>query len=328
MMDGRHAGGPAPAAKGAPGALEAPGAVRISDLSDPRLDAYTRLTERELRSVLEPEKGIFIAESAKVIERAVEAGMEPVSFLMGERWLPQLAPMLKRLADGAALRGADPAPVFVAPMGLMEELTGFTVTRGALAAFRRPRLQEAGSFLQGLAERAGGRPVRVCVLEGIVDHTNVGAIFRSAAALNVDGILVSPTCCDPLYRRAVRVSMGTVFQVPWCRIGGTARTWPKDGLSTLHGAGFTCAAMALTDDSVPLDDPELADVGRLALFMGTEGDGLTARTVAGCDMAVRIPMAHGVDSLNVAAASAVAFWQLCPHVSNDYRYTKSAFQHR
>ena len=294
--------------------------IRITDLSDPRLDAYTCLTERELRSVLEPEKGIFIAESAKVIERAVAGGMEPVSFLMGERWLDRLTPLLERVE--AAYPGT---PVFVAPMDLMEELTGFTVTRGALAAFRRPKLLDAADFLAGCVTRAGERPVRVCVLEGIVDHTNVGAIFRSAAALNIDGILVSPTCCDPLYRRAVRVSMGTVFQVPWCRIGSVARTWPVDGLDVLHAAGFTCAAMALTDDSVSLDDPALHDIDRLALFMGTEGDGLSARTVSGCDLSIRIPMAHGVDSLNVAAASAVAFWQLCPHTSNAYRYQPGMF---
>ena len=302
---------------------------RVGDLDDPRLDAYARLTERELRSVLEPEKGIFIAESAKVIERAVRAGLEPVSFLMGERWLPQLAPLLEeRLGQEVGVLGPEDAtPVFVAPMELMERLTGFTVTRGALAAFRRPVLPEAASFLRGIAEAAEteGRPARVCVLEGIVDHTNVGAIFRSAAALNVDGILVSPTCCDPLYRRAVRVSMGTVFQVPWCRVGGEARIWPREGLETLHGEGFTCAAMALTDDSVSLDDPALAGYPRLALFMGTEGTGLADRTVSGCDVAVRIPMSHGVDSLNVAAASAVAFWQLCPHGSNSYHYERGMF---
>lgn len=291
--------------------------LRIDDLADPRLDAYTRLTERELRSVLEPEKGIFIAESAKVIERALDAGLTPVSFLMGERWLDQLAPLLATIGEDV--------PVFVAPMELMEQLTGFTVTRGALAAFRRPPLVEPTTFLEGLCKAAGERPVRVCVLEGIVDHTNVGAIFRSAAALNVDGILVSPTCCDPLYRRAVRVSMGTVFQVPWTRIGKTARTWPADGLEVLHRSGFTCAAMALTDDSRSLDDPALLDIDRLAIFMGTEGAGLTARTVSGCDVAVRIPMAHGVDSLNVAAASAVAFWQLCPHASNSYHYRPGMF---
>lgn len=297
-----------------------PNIIRITDLSDSRLDAYTHLTERELRNVLEPEKGIFIAESAKVIERAVAGGMEPVSFLMGERWLDQLTPLLEQVE--AAYPGT---PAFIAPMDLMEQLTGFTVTRGALAAFRRPQLPDAATFLSDCVARSGERPVRVCVLEGIVDHTNVGAIFRSAAALNVDGVLVSPTCCDPLYRRAVRVSMGTVFQVPWCRIGSEARAWPADGLNVLHTAGFTCAAMALADDSVSLDDATLHDIDRLALFMGTEGDGLSARTVAGCDLAIRIPMAHGVDSLNVAAASAVAFWQLCPHTSNAYHYHPGMF---
>ena len=291
--------------------------LHIDTLEDPRLDAYTRLTERELRSVLEPEKGIFIAESAKVIERALNAGLEPVSFLLGERWLAQLEPLLATLPEEV--------PAFIAPMELMEELTGFTVTRGALAAFRRPPLADPAVFLADLCTRAGERPVRVCVLEGIVDHTNVGAIFRSAAALNVDGILVSPTCCDPLYRRAVRVSMGTVFQVPWTRLGGDARHWPADGLAALHDAGFTCAAMALTDDSRSLDDPSLAHIERLALFMGTEGTGLTAKTVAGADLAIRIPMAHGVDSLNVAAASAVAFWQLCPHANNSYHYHPGMF---
>lgn len=291
--------------------------LHIDTLDDPRLDAYTRLTERELRSVLEPEKGIFIAESAKVIERTLAAGIEPLSFLLGERWLDQLRPLLDEVDDAV--------PVFVAPMALMEELTGFSVTRGALCACRRPPLPDAAAFLDALCARAGERPVRVCVLEGIVDHTNVGAIFRSAAALNVDGVLVSPTCCDPLYRRAVRVSMGTVFQVPWTRLGSDARHWPADGLEVLHAAGFTCAAMALTDDSRSLDDPMLAGIDRLALFMGTEGAGLTRRTIAGCDLAVRIPMAHGVDSLNVAAASAVAFWQLCPHVSNGYHYQPGMF---
>ena len=289
----------------------------IQTLEDERLAAYTKLTERELRSVLEPQKGIFIAESAKVIERAVRAGYEPLSFLMGEKWLESMGPMFEEVDR----RWADrEIPVFAASMGLMETLTGFTVTRGALAAFRRPRQIPADEFLRGVVDAAGDRPVRVCVLEGIVDHTNVGAIFRSAAALNADGILVSPTCCDPLYRRAVRVSMGTVFQVPWTRIGSEARMWPHDGLATLHNAGFTCAAMALTDDSVSLDDPELQTIDRLAIFMGTEGAGLKAQTIKGCDKAIRIPMAHGVDSLNVAAASAVAFWQLCPHVSNAYHY--------
>ena len=267
--------------------------IRIESLEDKRLDAYTKLTERELRCVLEPEKGIFIAESAKVIERAVDAGLEPVSFLLGERWVPQLQPFFEHLEQE---RPELDIPAFVGSMDLMRDLTGFTVTRGALAAFRRPPLADASTFLTALNARAEGRSVRVCVLEGIVDHTNVGAIFRSAAALNVDGILVSPTCCDPLYRRAVRVSMGTVFQVPWTRIGTEARVWPHDGLDVLHRAGFECAAMALTDESVSLDAPELQECERLAIFMGTEGEGLQARTIRGCDKTIRIPMAHGVDS--------------------------------
>ncbi len=291
--------------------------IRITSLDDERLDAYTRLTERELRCVLEPEKGIFIAESAKVIERALAGGMKPLSFLLGERWLDQMMPLLDAQSEDV--------PAFIAPMDLMERLTGFSVTRGALCACRRPQLAPADRFLDDIARRAQGRPIRVCVLEGIVDHTNVGAIFRSAAALNVDGVLVSPTCCDPLYRRAVRVSMGTVFQVPWTRIGSTARAWPEDGLATLHDAGFSCAAMALTDNSVSLDDPALAALDRLAIFMGTEGEGLCARTIEGADAAVRIPMANGVDSLNVAAASAVAFWQLCQHPANSYHYERGMF---
>ncbi len=290
--------------------------IRITTLDDPRLAAYTRLTELELRSRLEPEKGLFIAESAKVIERALAAGMEPVSFLLGERWLDPLAPLLEPYLEGGS--HAD-VPVFTGSMELMERLTGFKVTRGALCAMRRPPLEDPADLLARTDAR------RVAVLEGIVDHTNVGAIFRSAAALNVDAILVSPSCCDPLYRRAVRVSMGTVFQVPWTRAGEHVREWPAAGVDALHSAGFTCAALALTDDSVSLDDPALRQVEKLALFLGTEGQGLNARTIRACDTAVRIPMAHGVDSLNVAAASAVAFWQLCPHVGNDYHYQPGMF---
>ena len=288
----------------------------IGEVTFDGLDAYTRLTELELRCRLEPEKGIFIAESAKVIERALAAGYEPVSFLLGEKWLEPLAPLLGAYEEG----GAHPeVPVFVAPMELMEQLTGFKVTRGALCAMRRPVLEDPAELLARTQAR------RVAVLEGIVDHTNVGAIFRSAAALNVDAILVSPSCCDPLYRRAVRVSMGTVFQVPWTRAGSNVREWPRAGVDALHDAGFTCAALALTDESVSLDDPALQEMDKLALFLGTEGTGLAERTVRACDLAVRIPMAHGVDSLNVAAASAVAFWQLCPHVSNGYHYEKGLF---
>ena len=240
--------------------------LRIDSLEDERLDAYVRLTERELRCVLEPQKGIFIAESAKVIERAVRAGYEPVSFLLGERWLDQMIPLFERLA---VREGAGPVPVFVASMELMEQLTGFNVTRGALAAFRRPRQIPVTEFLGGVVEAAGERPVRVCVLEGIVDHTNVGAIFRSAAALNVDGILVSPTCCDPLYRRSARVSMGTVFQIPWARLGDRAEDWPAGGLERLHALGFQTVAMALSDNALPIDAPRLMAAEKLAIVLGT-----------------------------------------------------------
>ncbi|AEB06933.1 tRNA/rRNA methyltransferase (SpoU) [Coriobacterium glomerans PW2] len=285
--------------------------VRIRELADERLDAYARLTERELRSVLEPEKGLFIAESAKVIERALEAGMEPISFLVAEDRLESLEPIL------ALVDAAEPIPIFVAAQELLVSLTGFALTRGALAAMRRPPLPDPVEMLAGCR--------RVCVLDGLVDHTNVGAAFRSAAALNVDAVLVSPTCCDPLYRRAVRVSMGTVFQVPWTRLGADRASWPQDGMATLRAAGFTCAALALADESISLDDPILTAIDRLALFFGTEGRGLSDRVIEACDMIVRIPMAGGVDSLNVAAASAVVFWQLCPHATNRYRYRPSRF---
>lgn len=276
----------------------------ITDLTAPELDIYARLTQAQLRNRLEPEKGIFIAESPKVIARALDAGYQPLSLLMERKQITGPAQeILTRCGD---------VPVYTADRELLAQLTGFALTRGVLCAFRRPAPRTV--------EQVCAHARRVAVLEGIVDSTNVGAIFRSAAALNMDAVLITPSCCDPLCRRAVRVSMGTVFQVPWTRIGSEARVWPHDGLSALHDAGFSCAAMALTDDSVSLDDPVLQEIDRLAIFMGTEGAGLGAKTIAGCDHAVRIPMAHGVDSLNVAAASAVAFWQLCPHVSNEYHY--------
>ncbi|WP_165172566.1 RNA methyltransferase [Adlercreutzia sp. ZJ242] len=281
--------------------------IHVDTLDDARLDAYARLTEAQLRSRLEPERALFIAEGAKVIERALEGGMEPLSLLMEEKWL--------HATDGliARMEAARPdLPVFVAPHAALEELTGFELTRGALGAFRRPALPSVEEVV---------RDARlVAVLESITNHTNVGAIFRSAAALGVDAVLVSPTCYDPLYRRAVRVSMGTVFQVPWTRIGDDAApakgrpgrpsaAWASAGIPLLRELGFTVAAMALEDDSVSLDDESLARAERLALVFGTEGDGLAPSTIAQCDCTVRIPMAHGVDSLNVAAASAVAFWQ-------------------
>ncbi len=276
--------------------------VPIASFDDERLDVFARLTEAQLRCRLEPEKGVFIAESFKVIDRALEAGVEPVSFLVTPRWLDEAVARAEVACAAGAGSGGE-LPVFVAEVDVLRELTGFNLTRGALCAMRRPALPAVEDVV------AGAR--RVVVLEGIVDHTNVGAIFRSAAALDVDAVLVTPTCCDPLYRRAARVSMGTVFQVPWTRIGDDCSQWPDPGLSTLRGLGFTTAAFALDEGALPLDDPSLAEVDRLAMVFGTEGDGLARATVEGCDLAVRIPMSHGVDSLNVAAASAVAFWHLC-----------------
>jgi tRNA G18 (ribose-2'-O)-methylase SpoU len=272
--------------------------VPVTSLEDPRLDAYLRLTEVQLRSRIEPERGIFIAESPKVIERALSAGYEALSFLMEERWLTEGAPLI---AQAEAQAGRD-LPVFSGPRELLERLTGFALTRGILCAMRRRPLPSVAELLADAH--------RVAILEGIVDHTNVGAIFRSAAGLGADAILVTPTCCDPLYRRAVRVSMGTVFQVPWTRIGEHASDWPSAGLAELQRLGFTTAALALRDDARTLDDPVLHSCDRLALIFGTEGEGLAPQTIASADYTVRIPMRHGVDSLNVAASSAVVFWEL------------------
>ena len=276
--------------------------VSIEHIEDERVAAYVSLTERQLRSKLEPEKGILIAESPKVIARALDAGLEAESFLMERRWLETAEPLVRQ----AELSQGHEIPVFTGESAELQKLTGFKLTRGVLCAMRRPALPTVEETL------AGAR--RVAVLEGIVDHTNVGAAFRSAAALNVDAVLVTPTCCDPLYRRAVRVSMGTVFQVPWTRIGQTVADWPEAGIARLHALGFKTAAFALEDRSVSLADAALNAEERLALVFGTEGDGLAPATIAACDYTVKIPMAHGVDSLNVAAATAVAFWQLCEHV--------------
>ena len=292
--------------------------IHVDSLDDERLDPYARLTEAQLRSKLEPERALFIAESGKVIERAFEGGMTPMSLLMEEKWVESMTPLIERME-----RAHPDLAVLIAPHDELARLTGFELTRGALGAFRRPALPSVAEVV---------RDARlIAVLENITNHTNVGAIFRSAAALGVDAILVTPTCYDPLYRRAVRVSMGTVFQVPWTRIGddadgadaharegrihakGTpghpAITWAETGIPLLRELGFTTAAMALSDESVPLDDPTLNAAEKVALVFGTEGDGLDPATIEACDHTVRIPMAHGVDSLNVAAASAVAFWQ-------------------
>ena len=271
-----------------------PNIIEITDFHAPELDPYARLTQNQLRNRLEPEKGIFIAESPKVIDRALDAGYKPVSLLMERRQITgPAAGILSRCGD---------APVYTADREMLAELTGFELTRGVLCAFRRP----APRPVEELCKNAR----RVAVLEGIVDSTHVGAIFRSAAALNMDAVLINPSCCDPLCRRAVRVSMGTVFQVPWGQLGETPADWPEKGMDILHSLGFKTAAMALSDRSVSIDDEQLAKEPKLAIVLGTEGDGLAADTIASCDYTVKIPMSHGVDSLNVAAASAVAFWQL------------------
>lgn len=271
-----------------------PNIIEITDFHAPELDPYARLTQNQLRNRLEPEKGIFIAESPKVIDRALDAGYKPVSLLMERKQITgPAAGILSRCGD---------APVYTADREMLAELTGFELTRGVLCAFHRP----APRPVEELCKNAR----RVAVLEGIVDSTNVGAIFRSAAALNMDAVLINPSCCDPLCRRAVRVSMGTVFQVPWGQLGETPADWPEKGMDILHSLGFKTAAMALSDRSVSIDDERLAKEPKLAIVLGTEGDGLAAGTIASCDYTVKIPMSHGVDSLNVAAASAVAFWQL------------------
>ena len=268
--------------------------ITISDFSDPRLDLFARLTEGQLRRRQESEQGIFIAESPKVIERALNGGYTPVALLMEQKHIE---------GDGAPIIARCPeVPVYTADRQVLEALTGFALTRGVLCAMERRALPSVEELLQNAR--------RVAVLEGIVDPTNVGAIFRSAAALNMDAVLVTPTCCDPLYRRAVRVSMGTVFQVPWTKIGDDHTQWPHPGLERLQALGFKTAAMALRDDSVSIDDAGLLSEDKLAIVLGTEGDGLANDTIANCDYTVKIPMSHEVDSLNVAAASAVAFWQL------------------
>ena len=277
-----------------------PNIIEITDFHAPELDPYARLTQNQLRNRLEPEKGIFIAESPKVIDRALDAGYKPVSLLMERKQITgPAAGILSRCGD---------APVYTADREMLAELTGFELTRGVLCAFRRP----APRPVEELCKNAR----RVAVLEGIVDSTNVGAIFRSAAALNMDAVLINPSCCDPLCRRAVRVSMGTVFQVPWGQLGETPADWPEKGMDILHSLGFKTAAMALSDRSVSIDDEQLAKEPKLAIVLGTEGDGLAAGTIASCDYTVKIPMSHGVDSLNVAAASAVAFWQLGKQYTN------------
>lgn len=269
--------------------------IEITDPADERVRDYFALTDVALRTKVEPERGLYLAESEKVIRRALAAGHRPRSFLMGQRWITDLSDIVGR----AESQGV---PVYFAQARIIEAMTGFHLHRGALASMHRPQLVEPAELLQrALLHEAS----RVLVLEDIVDHTNVGAVFRSAAALGVDAVLVTPRCADPLYRRAVRVSMGTVFQVPWTRI----EPWPA-GLQVLRDHGFTVAAFALGDGAISLDDLTANQPDRLAMIFGTEGDGLTRLAVKGADLVVKIPMSGGVDSLNMAAASAVALWAL------------------
>jgi len=274
-----------------------PNIIEITTFDDPALDVYARLTEGQLKNRADLSRGLFIAESPNVILRALAGGYEPVSLLMERKHIEgQAAEVVQRCGD---------VPLYTADLSVLTELTGFPLTRGVLCAMRRRPIPAAEEICRNAK--------RIVVLENVVNPTNVGAIFRSAAALGMDALLLTPACCDPLYRRCVRVSMGTVFQIPWAWIGDEVEDWPNPGLDRLRRMGFRTAALALRDDSVSVDDPALARQEKLAMLLGTEGDGLSGDTIASCDFTVRIPMSHGVDSLNVAAASAVAFWQLGSH---------------
>lgn len=327
--------------------------IRIDTLEDRRLDAYVRLTEVQLRSRLEPEKGIFIAESEKVITRALDAGYQPLSLLIPEHRLQRSAALVERIEEEyaggvsavATFAGEGKGgyccpdgglpdssiPIFVAPAQEIEKLTGFELTRGVLCAMKRKPLPSLEEFVGAFD---AGKSLRVAVLEDITNHTNVGAVFRNAAALGFDGVIVSPGCCDPLYRRAIRVSMGTVFQIPWTRFDGTVEQWHGLGcpsnectlaaqektqplytqafsaVGALKALGFTTVALALHSESLFLDDARLKQSDCLAVLLGTEGEGLSKNTISACDYVAKIPMREGVDSLNVAAASAVAFWEM------------------
>ena len=271
--------------------------IEITDFLAPELDVYARLTEVQLLNREYPEKGLFIAESPKVIERALNAGCVPVSILVEKKHIEGEAKEIIARCPGI--------PDYTAEFDVLTQLTGFKLTRGMLCAMRRPRLP-------GVEEVCSGAR-RIAILENVMNPTNIGAIFRSAAALQMDAVLLTPACSNPLYRRAIRVSMGTVFQIPWTFLGSDEASWPESGMQTLKEMGFRTAAMALSDDSVTIRDPRLLAEEKLAIILGTEGDGLSSHTISACDYTVKIPMSHGVDSLNVAAASAVAFWQLSKH---------------
>ena len=268
--------------------------IEITNFEFPELDVYARLNESQLLHFNEPNPGIFIAESPKVIERALNAGYHPISFLIEKKEIGAQAEEI--------FARWESVPVYTAEFEVLKQLTGFGLTRGMLCAMERLSLKSVEEVCKNAR--------RIAVLENVVNPTNVGAIFRSAAALNMDAVLLTPACSDPLYRRAARVSMGTVFQVPWTFFDKKKVSWPDGGLQLLKEMGFQTAAMALTDDSVSIDDKNLMAEEKLAIVLGTEGEGLAKHTIATCDYTVKIPMMHGVDSLNVAAASAVAFWQL------------------
>lgn len=268
-----------------------PNVIEITSFSAPELDVYARLTENQLVNRADPSNALFIAESPNVIDRALDAGCVPVSMLLERKHI-------EGQAKGIIARCGE-IPIYTSTLDVLTQLTGFPLTRGVLCAMRRPALPKPEAICKNAR--------RIAVLENIMNPTNLGAIFRSAAALNMDAVLLTPACTDALYRRCVRVSMGTVFQIPWTYLD---MEWPEPGLSFLRGLGFQTAAMALRDDSVRVDDPVLSHAEKLAIVLGTEGDGLCNNTIADCDFTVKIPMSHGVDSLNVAAASAVAFWQL------------------
>lgn len=267
--------------------------IEVTDLNRPELAVYAELSERQLATIYEPEEGLFIAESPKVIERALDGGYEPVSFLAEKGQLAEAEEILDRMED---------VPIYVAPDEILTKLTGYHLTRGLWCTMRRRTLPTIEEVCQGAK--------RIAILEEVFNPTNVGALFRCAAALGMDAVILTGGCSDPLYRRASRVSMGTVFQIPWTILSKKDGVWTEQAMKTLKEMGFKTAAMALREDSVGIDDPQLNSEEKLAIVLGTEGDGLAGDTIADCDYTVMIPMAHGVDSLNVAAAGAVAFWQL------------------
>lgn len=268
--------------------------IEITDFSAPELDIYARLSETQLLHYHEPEKGLFIAESPKVVERALDAGYSPISLLVEQKHINgQAKEVIGRCGD---------IPVYTADFDVLTQLTGFQLTRGVLCAMYRKQLPSIEEICTGAR--------RIAVLENIMNPTNIGAIFRSAAALNIDAVLLTKACSNPLYRRAIRVSMGTVFQIPWTYLEDETSAWPQPGIKHLNNLGFKTAAMALSDEAIRIDDPVLMSEKKLAIVLGTEGDGLAPSTIADCNYTVCIPMSHGVDSLNVAAASAIAFWQL------------------